>query len=86
MNNATRRAINDLVEDITYLDDVLTSEEYYRQSTTYKFKLELGNLVESIVHQEAEYRKNAILEEGYVDDVTRVRKLLGVASEVELKA
>ena len=86
MNSETRIALNTLVEDIDYLDEVLEDEEYLRRSTTFQLKCELSNLVESIVNQEAEYKKKAILEEGYVDDVTRIRKLLGIASDTELKA
>lgn len=86
MNSETRIALNTLVEDIDYLDEVLEDEEYLRKSITLPLKCELSNLVESIVNQEAEYKKKAILEEGYVDDVTRIRKLLGIASDTELKA
>lgn len=86
MNSETRIALNTLVEDIDYLDEVLEDEEYLRRSTTFQLKCELSNLVESIVNQEAEYKKKTILEEGYVDDVTRIRKLLGIASDTELKA
>ena len=86
MNSETRIALNTLVEDIDYLDEVLEDEEYLRKSITLPLKCELSNLVESIVNQEAEYKKKTILEEGYVDDVTRIRKLLGIASDTELKA
>lgn len=86
MNNAIRRAINTIVENIDYLEDVLGSEEYYHQNTTLHLKQELDKLVVSIVTQEAEYHKNAILEEGYVDDVKRIRKVLGLANETEMKA
>lgn len=86
MNNATRRALNTIIENIEYLDDVLESEEYYHPDTTLHFKKELDKLVVSIVTQEADYKKNEILEAGYVDDISRIRKLLGVASQTEMKA
>lgn len=86
MNNATRRALNNIIEDIDYLEEVLADEEYLKDSTTYPVKCELSKMVESIVNQEAEYKRKEILEEGYMDDVTRIRKQLGIASEMEMKA
>lgn len=86
MDNAIRRALNSIVEDINYLDDILEAEEYYNPGTTIDLKKELDDLVVSIVQQEAEYKKQAILEDGYVDDVKRIRILLGLANTTEWKA
>lgn len=86
MNSTTRIAINEVVEKIQNLERVLADEECYSNSILIPLKQSLGGTVERIVQEEAKYTHSRIMEEGYVDDISRIRKLLGIANETEYKA
>lgn len=85
MNSTTRIALNEVVEAIDNLDRVMDGN-IYKSSTLEPLKFALVRIVEHMVNQEAEYAKSHILDIGYVDDVSRIRKNLGIASEQEYKA
>lgn len=86
MNSTTRIAINEVAEKLNRLEEVLANEEYYSNSILIPLKKQLGHTVEQIVQEEARYEHSRIMETGYVDDIARIRKLLGIATETEYKA
>ena len=86
LNSSTRIALNEVVESIDYLDSVIMDDVVYKNSTLEPLKNCLVRVVEHMVNQEAEYAKSHILDIGYVDDVSRIRKNLGIAHEDEYHA
>ena len=86
MNSTTRVAINEVVDAIDNLDRVMSNDQVYRKSTLEPLKGSLVRVVENMINQEAEYAKSHILDVGYVDDVSRIRKDLGLAHEDEYHA
>ncbi len=85
MNSTTRIALNEVVEAIDNLDRVM-DDNIYKSSTLEPLKSALVRIVENMVSQEAETAKSNILANGYVDDVSRIRKDLGIAHEDEYHA
>ena len=83
MNSTTRVAINEVVESIDNLDRIILNDQVYGKSTLVPLKESLLRVVENMISQEAEYAKTHILDVGYVDDVSRIRKDLGLAHEDE---
>jgi len=86
LNSTTRVAINEVVDAIDNLDRVMSNDQVYRKSTLEPLKGSLVRVVENMINQEAEYAKSHILDVGYVDDVSRIRKDLGLAHEDEYHA
>ena len=86
MNSTTRVAINEVVESIDNLDRIILNDQVYGKSTLVPLKESLLRVVENMISQEAEYAKTHILDVGYVDDVSRIRKDLGLAHEDEYHA
>jgi len=86
LNSTTRVAINEVVESIDNLDRVLSNDMVYKKTTLEPLKGSLVRVVENMINQEAEYAKSHILDVGYVDDVARIRKDLGLAHEDEYHA
>ena len=86
MNSTTRVAINEVVESIDNLDRIILNDPVYGKSTLVPLKESLLRVVENMISQEAEYAKTHILDVGYVDDVSRIRKDLGLAHEDEYHA
>lgn len=85
MNSTVRVAINGVVEAIDNLDRVM-DDNIYKSSTLEPLKFALVRIVENMVSQEAETARSNILANGYVDDVARIRKNLGIAHEDEYHA
>lgn len=85
MNSTVRVAINEVVEAIDNLDRVM-DDNIYKSSTLEPLKFALVRIVENMVSQEAETARSNILANGYVDDVSRIRKNLGIAHEDEYHA
>ena len=86
MNSTTRVALNEVVESIDNLDRIILNDQVYGKSTLVPLKESLLRVVENMISQEAEYAKTHILDVGYVDDVSRIRKDLGLAHEDEYHA
>jgi len=86
LNSTTRVAINEVVDAIDNLDRVMCNDQVYRKSTLEPLKGSLVRVVENMINQEAEYAKSHILDVGYVDDISRIRKDLGLAHEDEYHA
>lgn len=86
LNSTTRVAINEVVESIDNLDRIILNDPVYGKSTLVPLKESLLRVVENMISQEAEYAKTHILDVGYVDDVSRIRKDLGLAHEDEYHA
>lgn len=86
LNSTTRVAINEVVESIDNLDRIILNDQVYGKSTLVPLKESLLRVVENMISQEAEYAKTHILDVGYVDDVSRIRKDLGLAHEDEYHA
>ena len=86
MNSTTRVALNEVVESIDNLDRIILNDQVYGKSTLVPLKESLLRVVENMINQEAEYAKTHILDVGYVDDVSRIRKDLGLAHEDEYRA
>jgi len=51
-----------------------------------RLKESMISTVVKIVHEEAEYAHSQVLEAGYVDDISRIRKQLRMANEEEYNA
>ena len=85
MNSTTRIALNEVVEAIDNLDRVMDGN-IYKSSTLEPLKFALVRIVENMISQEAETARSNILANGYVDDVSRIRKNLGIAHEDEYHA
>ena len=86
MNSTTRVALNEVVGSIDNLDRIILNDQVYGKSTLVPLKECLLRVVENMINQEAEYAKSHILDVGYVDDVSRIRKDLGLAHEDEYHA
>ena len=86
MNSTTRVALKEVVESIDNLDRIILNDQVYGKSTLVPLKESLLRVVENMISQEAEYAKTHILDVGYVDDVSRIRKDLGLAHEDEYHA
>ena len=86
LNSTTRVALNEVVESIDNLDRIILNDQVYGKSTLVPLKESLLRVVENMISQEAEYAKTHILDVGYVDDVSRIRKDLGLAHEDEYHA
>ena len=85
MNSTTRIALNEVVDAIDNLDRVM-DDNIYKSSTLEPLKFALVRVVENMISQEAETARSNILANGYVDDVARIRKNLGIAHEDEYHA
>lgn len=86
MNSTIRVALNEVVGSIDNLDRIILNDQVYGKSTLVPLKECLLRVVENMINQEAEYAKSHILDVGYVDDISRIRKDLGLAHEDEYHA
>ena len=78
--------MNEVVGSIDNLDRIILNDQVYGKSTLVPLKECLLRVVENMINQEAEYAKSHILDVGYVDDISRIRKDLGLAHEDEYHA
>lgn len=85
MKKDLRIAINELMDSIEWIDDII-HDTNYSQSTTLIVKKAIETMTQDIIRQDANHAKQNILENGYVDDLKRVRKRLGLLTENERKA
>lgn len=85
MKKDLRIAINELMDAILYIDDVI-QDTHYSGSTTLLTKKAIQTMTRDIVRQDADYAKQNVLENGYVDDLKRVSEKLGLLTETERKA
>ncbi len=71
--------------EINWIDEIIQNTAY-NGSTTLIVKKAIDTMTEDIIRQDANNAKQNILENGYVDDIKRVRENLGLLTENERKA
>ena len=81
MDHVMRRSINEIIEDIEYLDEICMREEAYQNIDTTQLKYDVEELVKHI--ELKEYRPGDVYNS---PDLRRVRILLGTATEGERRA
>ena len=81
MDHVMRRSINEIIEDIEYLDEICMREEAYRTIDTTPLKEDVEELVKHIELQE--YQSGDVYNS---PDLRRVRIAFGTATSGERKA